>query len=288
MIAPQLAPDRTDRFGNRIWCPPGLIPFRRITLEELTRFKSLDQFFRKSPVGNGGQHPSLSAPPAADTTHKYAHAFQTVNNLGGHSFVNIWKPAIGANQVFSLSQHWYAGGSDSSVQTVEAGWQVYPGKYGNNDPVLFVYWTADGYQSTGCYNLDCSAFVQTNNKWALGGALSPVSTTNGPQGELEIAWFFSGGNWWLYLNGAAVGYYPASQYKGGQLSKFATNIDYGGETVGTTSWPPMGSGAFANTGYKNAAYQRTIYYFGADSKAQWSALTPVQNSSSCYTVVVSD
>jgi hypothetical protein len=44
--------------------------------------------------------------------------------------------------------------------------------YGNTKPCLFVYWTADDYHSTGCYNLSCTAFVQTNKNWAFGGALS--------------------------------------------------------------------------------------------------------------------
>ena len=57
---------------------------RRITLEELSRFESLDHFFRKGPAGNG-RHPRLSAPQAVAATHKYAHAYQVVNNLGGHT-----------------------------------------------------------------------------------------------------------------------------------------------------------------------------------------------------------
>jgi hypothetical protein len=53
------------------------------------------------------------------------------------------------------------GGNGSTLQTAEVGWQVYPQKYGNSYPTLFIYWTADGYNRTGCYNLDCSAFIQT-------------------------------------------------------------------------------------------------------------------------------
>jgi hypothetical protein len=43
---------RTDRFANSgesnvIGCPPGSIPIRRTTLDELTRCRSLRDFFRK-------------------------------------------------------------------------------------------------------------------------------------------------------------------------------------------------------------------------------------------------
>lgn len=275
---------RSDRFGNKMQCPPGTVPIRRVTLDELTRFSSMSNFFRKTPVGKG-RHPRLSLPQVASGVHKYAHAYQQVSNLGGHSFVNVWDPAVG-NQIFSLSQHWYAGGTP--VQTVECGWQVYPQKYGSTKPVLFIYWTADDYKNTGCYNLECTAFVQTNSQWALGSTLNTISVPGGAQAELEMAWNLAGGNWWLYLNGTAsanaVGYFPSALFGGGQLSQFATDIDYGGETVNQVSWPPMGSGNFANGGYQNAAYQRNIFYFDTNGNAQPAVLTPTQPSPNCYTI----
>ena len=262
---------------------------RRITLEELSRFESLDHFFRKGPAGNG-RHPRLSAPQAVAATHKYAHAYQVVNNLGGHNFLNVWAPPIAANQIFSLSQHWYAGGSGAKLQTVEVGWQVYPQKYGNSKPALFIYWTADGYSHTGCYNLDCHAFVQTNPNWTFGGALGPVSSTGGTQYELEVAFYLYKGNWWLYLKGTrasqAVGYYPASIFGGGQLASNALDIDYGGETVGTTSWPPMGSSALASAGWQRAAFQRDIYFYPTGGGAQAAQLTASQPSPKCYTIAL--
>ena len=228
-VEPQLGQGKQDVYGNTMACPPGTIPIRRVTLEELTKFETVQHFHQKSPIGKG-RHPRLSEPEAASDVHKYAHAYQTVDNLGGHNFLNIWAPTIGANQVFSVSQHWYSGGSGSALQTAEVGWQVYPGKYNSTNPVLFVYWTADDYNTTGCYNLDCTAFVQVNSSWALGGALTTVSITGGSQAELEVAYYYYQGNWWLYLGGMgsaqAVGYYPASLYRGGQLAKNAADIDF--------------------------------------------------------------
>ena len=138
-------------------------------------------------------------------------------------------------RIFSLAQHWYAGGIGPKLQTVEVGWQVYPQKYGNANPALFIYWTADDYTTTGCYNLDCHAFVQTSPHWTFGGAISPVSTIGGTQYELEVFFLLYENNWWLYLKGtdasSAVGYFPTSLFNGGQLATNATDIDYGGETV---------------------------------------------------------
>jgi len=358
-----LHPDRRDQHGNRMHAPDGTIPMRRLTIENLARFETLHQFFRKSPFGSalppqasgaelgeasrgaalGGVNlrgadlrgadlrgadlrgadlrgadlrgtdlrgtdlrgaalgdadlagNGLSAaplapspvPPEIAATHRYAHSAQNVDNRGGHSYLNIWDPPIGANQIFSLSQHWYSGGIGAGLQTAEVGWQVYPQMYGNTKPVLFIYWTADAYQSTGCYNLTCSAFVQTNNAWPLGGAFSSWSTAGGQQYEIELAYFLSDGRWWLYINGEAgsdaIGYYPVSIYRNGALASGASGIDYGGEVVGSTSWPPMGSGAFANTGWQHAAYQKDIRYYLPGGGTTNASLIGSATSPQCYT-----
>jgi hypothetical protein len=289
----QLHPQLADPFGNQMLAPEGTIPVRRKTLANLARFRNLREFFQKSPSRTGSSRPpggSGSTSPQVVATHRWAHAYQNVNNLGGGSFLNVWDPTIGPDQIFSLSQHWYVGGSGSGLQTAEVGWQVYPQLYGNSNPCFFIYWTADDYGSTGCYNLSCNAFVQTNNNWALGGALTPWSVSGGPQYEIDFAYFLSQGNWWLYAGGElaanAVGYYPTSIYLGGALSSQASEIDYGGETVGTTSWPPMGGGAFANAGWQLAAYQRQIHYFPTTGGSSDATLTAAAASPQCYTALV--
>lgn len=45
---------------------------------------------------------------------------------------------------------------------------------------------SDAYQATGCYNLLCSGFVQTNNKIAIGAAISPTSAFNGGQFDISL------------------------------------------------------------------------------------------------------
>jgi hypothetical protein len=288
----QLHADLRDPFGNQMLAPDGSIPVRRLTLEGLSRFRTLRHFFQKRPGAGGGERPPLSTGTISAqvaATHRWAHAYQAVNNLGGGSFVNVWDPPIGANQIFSLSQHWYVGGSGSGLQTAEVGWQVYPQMYNNTKPCLFIYWTADDYVSTGCYNLTCNAFVQTNKNWALGGALSPWSVAGGAQYELDIAFYLYAGNWWLYLGGEAaantVGYFPTSIYRGGAMAAHAAEIDYGGEVVGTTSWPPMGSGQFAATGWQHAAYQSQVHYFPTTGGRSDASLT-ASATSNCYTSLV--
>jgi hypothetical protein len=269
-----------DKFGNQKKCPEGTVPVRRVTLEELSRFETLRHFFRKSPGGKHYLPPS--PPPATDPTqgHRYATAYQSVNNLGGHSFLNVCTPTTASGQM-SLSQHWYSAGTGNSTQTAEAGWQVMPATYNTTKPVLFIYWTADNYQTTGCYNL-CGKFVLVGSAALIGGAITGT--------EIELAWYLYQGNWWLYYGGTgasdAVGYFPTSIYSGGGMASNATQIQYGGETYGTTSWPQMGTGQLASAGLNKAAYQRNIFYFPTNGAPQLPTLTPYQPTTACYTIAV--
>jgi hypothetical protein len=273
-----------DQFGNAISCPDGTIPMQRITLERLSKFPSLQAFLAKEPVTQNGAS-SVIQPGGP---HRYAHAYQYVTNYGGNSWLNLWNPSGD----FTLSQHWYVGGSGSSLQTVEGGWVHYPAKFGSQS-VLFIYFTPDNY-GHGCYNLDCTGFVQTNKNWALGGKWSNYSTYGGTQYGFTMQWKYYNGNWWLFLQGSgnieSVGYYPGSIYNGGQLASNAQRVDYGGETyTGGISWPQMGSGKFASAGWQQAAFQKTIFYISQNQSGGsgvWTSLNPVQNTPACYTINV--
>ena len=129
-----LPPNSFDAYGNAQACAGGEIPMRRVTLDEMSRFPTLRDFFRKEPQSR-----------AATATHKYAYELENLDTYGGYSVMSLWKPHIDTalTEVFSLSQHWYVGGSGSATQTAEVGWQNYPQKWGVNEPVQFVYWTAD-------------------------------------------------------------------------------------------------------------------------------------------------
>jgi hypothetical protein len=282
-VGPQFDAGESDDFGNLRECPDGTIGMLRISLETVTRFRNLEDFLRRKtapPV-----HPA--AAPAA-TVHKYAYARQTVDNLGGNSGLNLWSPAVATGE-FALSQQWYSAGSGAGHQTVEGGVQVYPQLFGTNLACPFVFWTSANY-TNGCYNLTCTGFVQTSNKMTLGvpWAAQYYSTDGGTQYDVVWQWKLAGRAWWLFVflsNGwNAIGYYPTSLYGTGPLATKATDITYGGETTGATSWGPMGSGKFANTGWSHAAYQRQIFYIDTSSNSQWANLTKQQPSAACYTI----
>jgi hypothetical protein len=231
------------------------------------------------------------------TSHEYAHATQSLTSAGGSSYLNLWSPAVDTTigQVFSLSQQWYLNYNGSRVQTVEAGWPNYPKKYETTKSVLFAYWTADGYGKTGCYNLDCKGFVQTDGTVHLGGSFSKYSTYGGAQYVIKITYLLSGGKWWLGVGNKTsattddvrwIGYCPASLFKPGKLVDASILIDFGGETVGTTKWPAMGSGQFAAKGFGKAAYQSRVRYLKTSGSSWYqydATLTAQQPSPKCYT-----
>ena len=87
-----------------------------------------------------------------------------------------------------------------------------------------------------------------------------------------------------------VGYYPANLYGNGagRLSQGATEIDYGGETVGSTIWPPMGRGEFPGQGVKFSGLHKNIKYFTTynNSATSNATLTQSQPSPKCYKIQV--
>jgi len=292
-ISSQLGPDQLmDEFGNSRVCEDHTIPMRRVTLEETSRFPTLKSYFAKGPDG-AGQPPStrqVDSPSAV--AHKYSYTYQYVNNLGDTTTLNLWSPYVntGLGEVFSLSQSWTMATSPS-LQTAEVGWQNYPSFYGGQNSRLFIYWTADGYSRTGCYNLTCAGFVQYNggNGWYFGAGFSHYSTFGGTQYEFRAEYYYYQGNWWLGLGDANtitwVGYYPGSLYGSGTMRTNSQLIEFGSESVGSNPYPPEGSGDWASWGFGYAAYQRELYYWSYPSDiATWDSLTASQPSSNCYTI----
>ncbi len=282
-----------DEFGNPLGCEAGTIPMGRITLEQLSNFETLQKFFEKGPNGAGHPLQPAKADPSATPTsaHAYSFTYQYVNNLGPSTNINLWRPYVYTNQneIFSLAQLWTIGTSSGPTQTAETGWQNYPALYGNENSNLFIYWTADGYQHTGCYNLSCAGFVQTSSSLHLGAGFSNYSIFDGPQYEIQLQYYLYQGNWWLSVGNTWVGYYPASIYKGGQLSKYSNLLEFGSESVpgyfeNVNVWPSEGSTLFASSGWSYAAYQRLIYYLNTSGTSVWASLTKDQPSPACYTI----
>jgi hypothetical protein len=260
----------------------------RVTLAQMAHFNTLHDFFAKGPDG-AGQAKDPSVVPPATAAHKYVFYYQNVNNHGDEADINLWRPDVYTDigEVFSLAQSWTIGGSGAATQTAEVGWQNYPASYGTENSVPFIYYTADDYNQTGCYNLTCGKFVQVSKAITFGAGFAATSYSvpnNSTQHYLPFQYKFANGNWYLFYNATEIGYYPGSVYNGGQLTKYSTLLEFGSESVGTTVWPAEGSGLFgAAYGYAHAAWQRNLFYINTSNVSEWDSLTYDAPSPACYT-----
>jgi hypothetical protein len=297
-VQPLLTLGLSDSFGNAMHCDDGTIPMRRATLEDLSRFPTLRAFLAKNP-------PPPAAPITCPADYRYAvgQVGAQVPFYGALTTLDIWYPSI--NQSYgpyqhSLSQIWVEGSSQTSaLQTAEAGWTVDPSRTGTTAATLFVYWTSTDYLSDGCYDLDCKGFVQTSSSWVLGAPNWPGPSISGNPGEQvfigPLQWTMSGGNWWLSVgfcsvaasSNCTIGYYPGSIYRGGQMSHYATALEFGGEVSSPSppAFSPMGSGALANAGANYAAYQFDSWYLTSSGNEVPADLNLVDcnTNSPCFT-----
>jgi len=156
--------------------------------------------------------------------------------------------------------------------------------------VLFIYYTNRGYaKGSGCYNLDCKGFVQTNHQVTLGNTWTSYSSYGNEVGA-TFSFLLHDGNWWFSLGGNWLGYYPTSVYRevdDTAMAAGATSVDFGGEVTRFNSddWPQMGSGEYADDGWSYAASHLQIRYFTPDGRYYYDAdLTTDQEDPSCFTI----
>lgn len=295
-------------------CPAGTVPLRRRSLAEAVLEPGITGFSLKQEQAAA----AVGAPPAGavidrnamrialglstivipESTykHRYAHAYQAISNMGVSSRLNVWKPEVN-NADMSLSQVWVTAGSpnDNSLQTVEAGWQVY-NMWQTDEPALFVFQTSDNYGATGCYVTRCQTYSParpeqfriTSNKIVIGKPVTPQSSIGGAQAVVQIKWIrnVTTGSWWLRVDDEWVGYYPSTVFTGGGMAGNASFIDFGGETTGISATSQMGSGHYAQEGKGYAGFQDEIRYLNTAGSYVDASLTKDEPDIPCYTLVL--
>ncbi|CAA7399286.1 unnamed protein product [Spirodela intermedia] len=246
-------------------CPENTIPIRRTRRDDLLRASSVKRYGKK-------KHRSIPKPTSADpdlvneSGHQHAIAYVEGDKYyGAKATINVWNPKIQQVNEFSLSQLWILGGSfGEDLNSIEAGWQVSPDLYGDNNTRLFTYWTSDAYQATGCYNLLCSGFIQVNGEIAMGASILPISSYHGSQYDISILVWKDPqeGNWWMQFGSDYVlGYWPSFLFS--YLAESASMVEWGGEVVnsepnGEHTATQMGSGRFPEEGFGRASYFRNV------------------------------
>ncbi|CAD5179802.1 unnamed protein product [Musa acuminata subsp. malaccensis] len=246
-------------------CPEDTIPIRRTKRDDVLRASSVKRYGKK-------KHRSIPNPLSIDpdllneSGHQHAIAYVEGDTYyGAKATINVWEPRIQQSNEFSLSQLWILGGSfGEDLNSIEAGWQVSPDLYGDNNTRLFTYWTSDSYQATGCYNLLCSGFIQINSEIAMGAAIYPLSRYGGSQYDISILVWKDPkeGHWWMQFgNDYVLGYWPSFLFS--YLADSASMVEWGGEVVnsepdGEHTSTEMGSGHFPEEGFGRSSYFRNI------------------------------
>ncbi|KAI3993894.1 hypothetical protein MKX01_002907 [Papaver californicum] len=273
-------------------CSEGTIPIRRTKKDDVFRASSVKRYGMK-------KHRTIPKPRSAapdlinESGHQHAIAYVEGDKYyGAKATINVWEPKIQQSNEFSLSQLWILGGSfGEDLNSIEAGWQVSPDLYGDNNTRLFTYWTSDAYQATGCYNLLCSGFIQINSEIAMGASIFPTSGYRGSQYDISILVWKDPkeGHWWMQFgNDYVLGYWPSFLFS--YLAESASMIEWGGEVVnsnpdGQHTSTQMGSGHFPEEGFSKSSYFRNIQVVdGSNNLRSPKGIGTFTEQSNCYDV----
>ncbi|XP_037488801.1 uncharacterized protein LOC119367381 [Triticum dicoccoides] len=176
-------------------------------------------------------------------------------------------------------------GRKSSYNGVSVGWHIAPEKYGDSHPHLFTYWTRDGYESTGCYNMDCPGFIAASGATVTPGArINPSSKVT-----LRVLKDDQSGHWWVYYGfnsvPTVVGYYPQSLFT--YMAKKANQFSFGGFVFAERALPtpPLGSGVLPGGKGRAASFTdlRLIERDGRSSPIMKDLPTVISNNK-CYSI----
>ncbi|KAI3863889.1 hypothetical protein MKW98_031481 [Papaver atlanticum] len=273
-------------------CPEGTIPIRR-------KGKNYDPtlLHKHSPLNLSPYKTNVTSPYDFNGVHVHEYATIDVegNFLGAQAKINLWQPVTEIYGEMSISQIWVTAGPDDNINTIEAGWQVYRKLHGDDYTRFFIFWTNDGYKSSGCYDLVCNGFVQISSTIALGCNFTEVSTFNGSQKDATFSIYKdqSSGHWWVQLQGISVGYYPSFLFK--ELSKRATQVSWGGEITnwkskGRHTTTQMGSGHFPSEGgWKTSSYFNWVQVVNKNYTAEDPKNVVIQVTNPyCYDLKIDD
>ncbi|KAK8579507.1 hypothetical protein V6N12_069831 [Hibiscus sabdariffa] len=217
-----------------------------------------EDMLRASSVRRFGRKPRRAV-RRDSSSNGHEHAVGYVNGeeyYGAKGSINVWAPRVTDQYEFSLSQLWLISGSFAhDLNTIEAG------------------------------------FVQTNNRIAIGTAISPISSYHGGQFDITLLVWKDPkhGHWWLEFGpGVLVGYWPSFLFT--HLRDHATMVQFGGEVVnsrtgGFHTSTAMGSGHFSGEGFGKASYFRNLQVVDWDNNIiPLSNLRLLADHPDCYDI----
>ncbi|PON86188.1 hypothetical protein TorRG33x02_180620 [Trema orientale] len=253
--------DSSMNIVTQVWkkggsCPKETIPVRRIRKTDLIRDDNIENYGRKRPQLST-ENKNLSVQLA---NHSKAILLTVgYRYLGAKGDIKVFNPSVEKDDEYTTSQVSLINGPYYEYESIESGWAVNPGVYGDRQTRFFVYWTADASKTTGCFDITCPGFVQTSNEIALGAAIYPLSVPNGLPYQITVYIFKdpNTSNWWVqYGEKMNIGYWPPDLFHG--LRYNADSVEWGGEVYSTTvghtphTSTGMGSGRFPDYVFGNS------------------------------------
>ncbi|KAJ4708150.1 Protein of Unknown Function (DUF239) [Melia azedarach] len=249
-------------------CPEGTIPVRRIQNPSLLKSNYVEGYGRKKPSFshpvkqlNPDEHQNLQQP-----NHSKA-ILLTIGYIysGAKGDIKVWNPYVESDDEYTTSRVCLLSGPYYDYESVESGWAVNPSVYGDRKTRLYVYWTADGSKTTGCFDLTCPGFVQTSKEIALGAAIYPISVPSGLPYQITIYVFKdpNTSNWWVqYGERINIGYWPHELFS--LIPSGAESAEWGGEVYSSKLGRPphtatgMGNGRFPDYVFGNSGSIRRM------------------------------
>ena len=105
--------------------------------------------------------------------------------------------------------------SGATGDIIEIGVNTDMGVNGDSNPHWFVSsWINGNWQG---YDAGSDFVSQIGGFWT-----TPLTSYEGT--SQNVAFQYTGGNWWLYMNGAAAGYFPGSEWSGAFTKSSATEV----------------------------------------------------------------
>ncbi|XP_077251581.1 protein neprosin-like [Tasmannia lanceolata] len=260
-------------------CPLGTVPIRRIEKEVLTRAKSATNFGKR--YSSNAETLSNDQPNNRFATQmSYKGKF-----YGTRADLNVWEPTVIGNQ----TSYTYMAVTDVLQVGILVGWAVDHKIYNDFRPHLSTTWKNG---KTECEDILCPGFVQVSPDIPLGAAFKTISSYNGTQYSLILAVYKDPvtKDWWLLFgnDNKKVGYWPNALFSS-TFTDHATIVQWGGgvTNAGIEPWPQMGSGHFADEGFKHASYVGQMKYIlenGDTQDVDHYRLSSAVDAPKCYTL----
>ncbi|XP_030513132.1 uncharacterized protein LOC115727112 [Rhodamnia argentea] len=246
-------------------CPNGTVPIRRTTKEDLIRH----HFYGKTYVPK--YNSSLVAPPLTHFAYLSLEAYKRGPLFTAEGYIDVYNPNVEAGQ-FSTGQILITDGPEElSASKIEAGWMVNPNLYGDHLTHFFTRWTGGGGVGTGCYDMACPGFVQTNPRIPVGFVLRNFSVYGHVPYDIVVqVGQRRRGSWWLFYGDKRdeIGYWPRNLFQ--YFSSGASRISFGGQVgrAPNRPSPPMGSGHFPDHDFTHSSYIRLIRYRSSQKRLE--------------------